>query len=263
MLNLIDVHTHLNDPKILCQFDGVRERYLKENLKFVVDSGCSVQTSILCKNNADKYSEVYFTAGVHPDEANSRFNYADMPTLVELLNHKKCIAMGEIGLDYYYDGYNRDKQMKLFLELIDVANSLNMPIVIHSRSACKDTVDILKANKSLLKNGFLMHCYSESYETAKELLKLGAYFSFGGSLTFKNSKRGEVLKNLPIDRVLFETDAPYLTPMPFRGQCNESSYVLYVYKFVSELINMPLYELSAKIEDNFKTLFKKVSAKLN
>ncbi len=258
MLSYIDVHTHLNDPKILCQFDGVRDRYLEKGVKFVVDSGCSVSTSVLCKNNAEKFSEVYFTAGVHPDEANSRFDYGDMPILVELLKHKKCIAMGEIGLDYYYEGYDRERQIKLFLELIDIANSLDMPIVIHSRSACKDTVDILKANKSLLKNGFLMHCYSESYETAKELLKLGAYFSFGGSLTFKNSKRGEVLKGLPIDRILFETDAPYLTPMPFRGQVNESSYVLYVYDYVSKLLDMPIEVLANTVSMNFKTLFKKV-----
>ncbi len=258
MLNFIDVHTHLCDEKITVQFNGVRERYLNANINFVVDSGCSVKTSKSCMENAEKYSEVYFTAGVHPQEATDRFNYEDVPTLIELAKHKKCIAIGEIGLDYYWGGYDKDKQIKLFKELIYHADALNLPIVIHSRSACKDTVDILKGNKSLLKNGFLMHCYSESYETAKELLKLGAYFSFGGALTFKNSRRGEVLKNLPIERVLFETDAPYLTPMPFRGQVNESSYVLYVYKYVSELLNVPLENLAKIVEDNFKTLFTKV-----
>ena len=257
MLNFIDVHTHLCDEKIATNFDGVRERYLNANVNYVVDSGCSVKTSESCKNNAEKYEEVYFTAGVHPQEATDRFNYEDMSTLLELAKHKKCLAIGEIGLDYYWGGYDKEKQIKLFKELIYQANGLDLPIVIHSRSACKDTVDILKENKSLLKNGFLMHCYSESYETAKELLKLGAYFSFGGALTFKNSKRGEVLKNLPIDRIIFETDAPFLTPMPFRGQTNEPSYVLYVYKYVSELLNMPLENLAETVEDNFKTLFRK------
>ena len=257
MLNFIDVHTHLCDEKITVQFDGVRERYLNANVNFVVDRGCSIKTSKSCMENADKYSEVYFTAGVHPQEATDEFDFAKIPSLLKIAEHKKCLAIGEIGLDYYWDGYNKEKQIKLFKELIYQADALNLPIVIHSRSACKDTVDILKANKSLLKNGFLMHCYSESYETAKELLKLGAYFSFGGALTFKNSKRGEVLKNLPIDRVLFETDAPFLTPMPFRGQVNEPSYVIYVYKYVSELINMPLEELAKTVELNFKTLFKK------
>ena len=257
MLNFIDVHTHLCDEKILVQFDGVRERYLKSNVKYVVDSGCSVRTSKSCMENAEKYGEVYFTAGVHPQEANDRFNFQDLTDLLKIAEHKKCLAIGEIGLDYYWDGYDKDNQIKLFKELIYNADALNLPIVIHSRSACKDTVDILKANKSLLKNGFLMHCYSESYETAKELLKLGAYFSFGGALTFKNSKRGEVLTKLPIDRILFETDAPYLTPVPFRGQTNEPSYVVCVYKYVSELINMGLGDLSKTIENNFKTLFKK------
>ncbi len=258
MLNFIDVHTHLCDEKITVQFDGVRERYINANVNYVVDSGCSVKTSKSCMENAEKYNEVYFTAGVHPQEATDSFDYGDLPTLFNIAKHKKCLAIGEIGLDYYWGGYDKDKQIKLFKELIYNADALNLPIVIHSRSACKDTVDILKANKPLLKNGFLMHCYSESYETAKELLKLGAYFSFGGALTFKNSKRGEVLKKLPIDRVLFETDAPFLTPMPFRGQVNEPSYVLYVYKYVAELIGMGLEELAKTVENNFKTLFKKV-----
>ena len=152
-----------------------------------------------------------------------------------------------------------EKQIKLFKELIYQADALNLPIVIHSRSACKDTVDILKENKSLLKNGFLMHCYSESYETAKELVKLGAYFSFGGALTFKNSRRGEVLQKLPIERVLFETDAPYLTPMPFRGQTNESGYVIYVYRYVAELLGISVEKLQEITENNFTTLFKKIS----
>ncbi len=258
MLNFIDVHTHLCDPKITTQFDAVRERYLNAGLKYVVDSGCGVETSFSCKENADKYSEVYFTAGVHPQEATDKFNYYDMPRLIELAKHKKCIAIGEIGLDYYWSGFDKEKQIKLFKDLILVANDLDLPIVVHSRSACKDTVDILKENKSLLKNGFLMHCYSESYETAKELLKLGAFFSFGGVLTFKNSKRFEVLSKLPIDRILFETDAPFMAPTPFRGQVNESSYVVYVYKYVSELLGVSLEELATLTENNFKNLFKKV-----
>lgn len=258
MLNFIDVHTHLCDPKIIEQFDGVRERYLNAGVSCVVDSGCGVETSFSCMKNAEKYNEVYFTAGVHPDEANARFNYSDMPRFIELAKHKKCIAVGEIGLDYYYEGYNKENQIKLFKELILVANDLDLPIVVHSRSACKDTVDILKANRSLLKNGFLMHCYSESYETAKELIKLGAYFSFGGALTFKNSRRGEILAKLPKDRILFETDAPFMSPTPFRGQVNESSYVTYVYKYVSDLFDMPLEDLTNLVETNFKTLFKKV-----
>ena len=257
MLNYIDVHTHLCDEKIKTQFDAVRDRYLSSNVNFVVDSGCSVITSKTCKDNAEKYNEVYFTAGVHPDDVNN-YNDSDYNVLKELSTHKKCIAIGEIGLDYHYDGYNKEKQAYVFKTLLRLANSLNMPIVIHSRDACKDTLDILKEHKNYLNNGFLMHCYSESYETAKELLKLGAYFSFGGSLTFKNSKRGEVLKRLPIDRILFETDAPFLTPMPYRGQINESKNVTYVYNYVSNLLGVNEEELVKIVEGNFKRLFKKV-----
>ena len=259
MLNFIDVHTHLCDEKITVQFDGVRERYLNAGVNYVVDSGCGVDTSFSCMKNAEKYPEVYFTAGVHPQEATDKFDYNDMPRLIELGKHKKCIAIGEIGLDYYWGGYDKEKQIKLFKDLILVANDLDLPIVVHSRSACKDTVDILKENKSLLKNGFLMHCYSESYETAKELIKLGAYFSFGGALTFKNSRRGEVLQKLPVERILFETDAPYLTPVPFRGQVNESGYIIYVYRYVADLLGISVEKLQEITENNFRTLFTKIS----
>ncbi len=258
MLNFIDVHTHLNDSKLKDNLDEVRRKYLSNGVNFVVDSGCSYQSTKMCLDNAEKYSEVYFTAGIHPDTANNGFNEKEFLLIKEYATHKKCIAIGEVGLDYYYDGYNKENQKEIFVKFLTLANELNLPVVIHSRSATKDTLDILKGNKNLLSNGFLMHCYSDSYEIAKELLKLGARFSFGGSLTFKNSKRGEVLSKLPLDSLMFETDAPYMSPEPLRGRINESANVIYVYEFVAQLLKMPIEDLALKIENNFKSLFKKV-----
>ncbi len=258
MLSFIDAHTHLSDSKLIDNLAEVRNRYLSNGVNFVVDSGCNLQNTKKCLENAQKYNEVYFTAGIHPDTANNGFNSQEFLQIKEFASHPKCIAIGEVGLDFYYEGYNKQNQIKSFLEYIKLSYELELPLVIHSRSATKDMLDILKANKNLLKNGFLMHCFSESYETAKELLCLGASFSFGGSLTFKNSKRGDILSKLPLDRILFETDAPYMSPVPLRGKINESANVVLVYKFVADLLKMPIEELALTVENNFKSLFKKV-----
>ena len=247
----------ITDKILNGNLDAVRSNYLKENVKFIVDTGCDVETTQKAYLNAKKFEEVYFTAGIHPGQVGENFNN-DMVDIKSLAKDLKCLAIGEIGLDYHYDGYNKESQIKAFVMGLELASSLNFPVVIHSRDACLDTLNVLKENSSLLKNGFLMHCYSESVETAKELLKLGAYFSFGGSLTFKNSKRVEVLKALPLDRVLFETDAPYLTPVPFRGSINEPKNVSCVYNFAKNALNVTEEFLQEKIEANFKALFKKI-----
>lgn len=257
MLGYIDAHTHLTDKILNGNLDAVRSNYLKENVKFIVDTGCDVDTSKKAYLNAKKFEEVYFTAGIHPGQVGENFNN-DMVDIESLAKDLKCLAIGEIGLDYHYDGYNKESQIKAFVKGLELASSLNLPVVIHSRDACLDTFNVLKENSNLLKNGFLMHCYSESVETAKELLKLGAYFSFGGSLTFKNSKRVEVLKALPLDRVLFETDAPYLTPVPFRGSINEPKNVSYVYGFAIDALSITSEVLISQIDANFKALFKKI-----
>ena len=256
MLNFIDVHTHLTDKILYGNINEVYTGFKTLGVNFVCDCGCSLETSKKCKDNAEKFNEVYFMAGIHPDKANS-FNLTELLKIEELACHKKCLGIGEIGLDYHYEGYDRTKQLDLFYNQLLLANKLNMPVVIHCRDACKDTVDMLKSNKHLLNNGFLMHCFSESLETAKELIKIGGYFSFGGTLTFKNSKRWEVLKEIPLERVLFETDAPYLAPTPFRGSINEPKNVVKVYEYASNILDISIDNLVYAIETNFKNLFKK------
>ena len=257
MLKYIDVHTHLCDPIIKNRFSEVRSAYLDAGIIYVVDSGCCKNTSYECSENANNFKEVYFTAGIHPEYA-GQTPIGEESFLSELGKHSKCIAIGEIGLDYHYGKEHKDRQIELFKSQLKIANELSLPVVIHSRDACKDTFDIIKENISILKNGFLMHCYSESKEIAKELVKLGAYFSFGGSSTFKNSKKAEVIKEIPLDRLLIETDAPFLTPEPLRGRPNESKNVVHTYSFIAKTLNLTECELTEICFNNFKKLFKKI-----
>lgn len=250
----IDSHAHLTDPKLYNDLSGVREGYLSNGVGLVVDVGCCLESSFNVSKNAENYDEVYFTAGCHPDACNEVDNQA-LEKLEELSKNKKCLAIGEIGLDYYYEGFDREVQKKAFVDQLELAIKLDMPVIIHSRDAWQDTVNILKEYAPRLKKGFLMHCYSGSIEIAKILLKMGAYFSFGGALTFKNSKKSEVLKALPIDRVFFETDCPFMAPVPYRGKINEPKYVKEVYKFVSSVLNVPLEDLEIQIENNFRKFF--------
>ncbi len=256
MLNFIDVHTHLADKKLIESIDLVRDNYLSQGVKIVIDSGCDVETTKTCYQNSLKYNEVYFTSGVHPGSSID-FDLKDLAVIEELAKNDKCLAIGECGLDYHYEGYNKAKQFEVFESQIMLANKLNKPLVVHARDACKDTVDILTANKNYLTNGFLMHCFSESIETAKIMLDLGGYFSFGGVVTYKNAKRIDVVKQIPIDRLLIETDAPYLSPEPFRGKLNEPKNVAVTYKFISENLGYDLQDFSNIIEDNFNRLFKR------
>ena len=179
-------------------------------------------------------------------------------TFKRLATHKKCVAIGEIGLDYHYNGYDKDKQASVFLSQLKLASELSLPVIIHTRDACKDTVDILENNANLLKHGFLMHCFSESKETAIRLQKLGGYFAFGGAITFKNAKKQEIIKSISVDRLFAETDCPYLTPVPFRGSVNEPKNVVYVYNFMAETLQTSVENLKAQFKNNLTTLFKKI-----
>lgn len=255
MLSFIDCHAHLTDTALISKIQEVRNNYLSNNVKIVVDTGCSLKSSLLASENAKKFEEVYFTAGIHPENSNDFLN-EELLEIEKLLTLNKCIAVGEIGFDYHYEGYQSNLQKNLFYSQIELANKYNLPIVVHSRDACLDTLNALKENSSKLKNGFLMHCYSESYEVSKEILNLGGYFSFGGAITFKNSKRGEVLAKIPMDRILVETDSPYLTPVPKRGELNEPKNIVYTYQKIAEIYGVSIEKVVDVVSENFKKLYK-------
>jgi TatD DNase family protein len=250
---MIDSHAHLTDRRLSPIVLDVRKGYLESGVSTVLDVGCSVSSSLLAKQNAESFSEVYFTAGCHPDDAGS-VNATTLLQIKELSAHKKCLAIGEIGLDYHYLNFDKTVQKNAFISQLELAIELQKPVVIHTRDACKDTVDILSTYAPKLK-GFIMHCYSESKETAKTLLNLGAYFSFGGVVTFKNAKKDEIIKSIPINRILLETDCPYMAPVPHRGELNKPEYVSLVYDKVKDIYGVDKPTLINRLRENFNNLF--------
>ena len=246
----VDVHAHLDDKA----FDGDREQVL-ENIRaagmLVVTAGSDVETSRFSVELARKYDFVYACVGVHPHEA-GKAPKDYLEELKELAKDPKVLAIGEIGLDYYYEFSERRIQQYVFVEQLELAESLNLPVIIHDRDAHQDTLSILKKSSP---RG-LMHCYSGSLEMARELLKLGFYFSFGGVITFKNAKRPrEVVSQLPLDKILLETDCPYLTPEPYRGKRNDPTKIPLIAQKLAELHQVSLQEVEDITYANFTKLF--------
>lgn len=249
---MIDTHSHLFDSA----FDDLEEcikRCKENNVNKVILVGFSSETNKLAIDYSNKYDIFYPTAGIHPSEAGD--NYLELfNELVEFVNNNKVYAIGECGLDYHWTKDNINEQHKLFKLQCELAIKLDLPIIVHMRDATKDTYDILKEYKGKLRG--VMHCYSGSYEMALEFIKLGFYISLGGPVTFKNAKDPKlVAENIPIDRLLIETDCPYLAPTPKRGSRNESSYVKYVLEAISLIRGINVKELEEILDKNTYALF--------
>lgn len=228
---LIDSHAHLMDEMFREDLQTVINRCIENKITNVVNIGYSKETSLQAIELANEYDWMYAVIGLHPDECNQP---TEIDFLKELAKEPKVVAIGEIGLDYHYDTTNKENQAKYFVEQIKLANELELPIVIHSRDADMDMLKILKEN--YIKCGFVMHCFSSSVEVAKEVLKLGGYISLAGTVTFKNARNLlEVAKMVPEDKLLVETDCPYLSPEPNRGKRNEPSNVLYTARKIAEI----------------------------
>ena len=201
---------------------------------------------------------LYFAAGFHPSNLQG-YQKGDEERLASLLQSPKGVAVGEIGLDYHYEDTDEAAQKRAFCAQLELAEALSLPVIIHSRDAAADTLRILKDNRAKLRAGGVMHCFSGSPETAKEYLKLGLYISFAGPVTFKNARRlDEVAKIVPPERILAETDSPYLAPEPFRGTLNTPKNVVQVYEKLAQLRGEELFALAARIHENAKTLFYKI-----
>ena len=237
---IFDTHIHLNDKKIYENLDFYIQDALNKGVKKFLCVGYDLESSKIAIEFANKYHEVYASIGIIPTEY-KQYNDDSINNLRKLMDKSnKIVAIGEIGLDYYWEKEEsvRTLQKKIFIEQIELANELNLPISIHCRDAYKDTLDILKEHTCIKKG--IMHCFSGSLESAKEFIKLGYLIAFGGVLTFKNSiKTKEVLQNIDLKDVVFETDAPYLAPTPFRGKINIPSYIVETVKYASSLLNCP------------------------
>lgn len=251
---LIDSHAHLDGER----FDNDRDRLINAlkdaGVDLIINPGADLSSSIKAVSLSEQYDNIYAAVGVHPHAAKEMDN-STIELLKSFTNRDKVVAIGEIGLDYHYDNSPRDIQKQRFKEQLDLAKEVKLPVIIHSRDATKDTFDILKETQDGSLEGVL-HCYSGSVEIALEYIKLGFYISLAGTVTFKNAKMPkEVAKNIPMDKLLIETDSPYLTPEPHRGKRNEPIYVRYVAGTIAELRGISFEEVAKKTAENTKRLF--------
>lgn len=250
---LIDTHAHLNDEQFIEDQEAVIERAQAAGLQYIINVGFNHETIPTTLELAERYDFIYAAVGWHPQDAKD-MNPEDLQWIEELTHHPKVVAIGEIGLDYYWDTSPREVQQEVFRQQIRLARKVKMPIIIHNRDAHEDLLTILREEHAEEVGG-IMHCFSGSWELAQECLNLNFYLSFGGPVTFKNAKRPkEVAAQVPLDRLLIETDCPYLTPTPFRGKRNESAYVQYVAEAIAELRQLPVEELGQITSENAKRL---------
>jgi TatD DNase family protein len=250
----IDSHAHLDDER----FDADREELInslyENRVETVLNPGADLNTSKSAVALADKYPFIYAAVGCHPHDS-KYMNDDTMNIFRELAKDKKVIGIGEIGLDYYYDNSDRETQKKWFREQIRLAKELDLPYIVHDRDAHEDVFRIMKEEHYSGTRGIL-HCYSSSVEMAKEFVRLGFYISLGGPVTFKKARTPKlVAKEVPIDRLLIETDCPYLTPEPFRGKRNEPKYVRYVAEEIARIREVDVNEIAEVTKLNFKRLF--------
>ena len=254
---LIDTHAHLIDEHYKENLDEMISKFEENKLEKVFTVAYSKQTIVDSINLAEKHKNVYAVIGIHPDEVDD-FDNETIELLEKYSTHPKVIGIGEIGLDYHYDNFDKARQKKVFIEQLKLAHKVGLPVAIHNRDSIGDCMEILKNHRDLLSNGGVIHCYSESVEIYKEIKKLGLKISFGGILTFKNSVVApEVCKIAEIEDILIETDCPYLTPHPYRGQINEPKYVSLVAQKIAEIKGLSYDKVVEITTNNALTLFKK------
>ena len=254
----IDTHAHLNYTDKYGDTDALLADLRAAGVGIVIDVGWNCSSSALAAEQAERHAGIFFAAGFHPSNLGD-FCAGDDARLAALLRAPKAVAVGEIGLDYHYGDTDERAQQRAFAAQLELADALGLPFIVHSRDAAADTLRLLRENRAYLRHGGVMHCFSGSPETAKEYLKLGLYISFAGPVTFKNARRlDEVAKMVPADRLLAETDSPYLAPEPFRGTLNTPRNVGKIYEKLAALRGEPLGQLSEQIEKNARTLFFKL-----
>ena len=247
---LVDTHFHLSNEDY-DNIDLIIKEAIDNKVTTLIMSGCDKKSIIEGLEYIKEYDNLYMTVGFHPEEVDS-ISDKDLTWLEEIIiNNKKIVGIGEIGLDYYYTKDNKDLQIKLFRNQLDIAKRLNLPVVIHSRDAFLDTYNTLKEYNVV----GVIHCFTSNIENARKFIKLGFKLGIGGVVTFKNSKLGEVIKNINLKNIVLETDSPYLSPEPFRGKKNGPKNVLIVAKKIAELKEINIDEVMRVTTKNAYGLF--------
>lgn len=250
---LFDTHAHLNDPA----FDADRDELIRglpdKGVAFVMNVGCCLESSRDCVAMAETYDHIYASVGSHPDSANE-VNEAVLDEYRMLCKHDKVKAIGEIGLDYYYEDIPRDVQQKAFRMQMELAQELGLPVIVHERDAHQDGLMIVKNFPSVTG---VFHCYSGSAEMARQLVNMGWYIGFTGVLTFKNARKAvETAASIPLDRIVLETDCPFMAPEPFRGKRNDPGYLFRMAEKLAEIRNISVDEVLEITTLNAKALYR-------
>ena len=246
---LVDTHCHIYKE----YYENIEEIMNKINnygVNFIINNACDYKTSIEVIDLSKKYNNMYYVLGVHPSENSNELDKV-LNLIKSNINDCKMIGIGEIGLDFYYGKDNKVDQINLFKKQLNIAEELNLPVIIHSRDATKETIDILKEYR--LKG--IIHCFNGSIETAKEYIKMGYKLGINGVITFKNCKLIDVLRSISVDNIVFETDSPYLTPEPNRGKRNDPSFVNDIVDFVSNNLNIDRVDLINISYNNVNKIF--------
>ena len=253
---IIDSHCHLDYPVLYDNLDDIVNKAKLNSVEYLLTISTTLDSFKKIKLIISKYKNIYGTLGIHPHETKSytKINSQFLENLIR--NTKKIIGVGETGLDYYYNHSEKEIQKKIFIEHIKCAINLDLPLIVHTRNAEKDTYEMLKSEKKNSNLKILIHCFSGSKEFAKKILDLNCYISISGIITFSNSLNlANIVQSIPLDRLLVETDSPYLSPVPFRGKSNEPSYLKYTVDKLSQIKKLSNELIMKKTTDNFFRLF--------
>lgn len=252
---LVDTHAHLNDAKFDGERDIVVARAMEQGVTCIINMGDTMESSEASVQLTEAFAAVYAGVGIHPEEARPMTD-ADDQQLAEWAEIPKVVAIGEIGLDYYWekDRAKRELQKRIFIRQLDIARQLHLPVCVHDRDAHGDMLSILQREGRGVRG--VMHCFSGSWEMAQELLQMGWYLGIDGPLTFKNAaKLPQMLQRFPLERILVETDSPYMAPVPMRGQRNEPAFVYYVARRAAEIRGESFEDFAAATTENAKHLY--------
>lgn len=252
-MNFFDSHAHYNDERFKNNKDELIKDMYNDEITNIVCAGYNLESSKEAIEIAKNYQHMFATCGISPNDIDDNVE-KNLEKIEEIAKHEKVVAIGEIGLDYYWNKDNKELQKQIFIKQIQIANKLNLPIVIHTRDAAVDTIQILKENPVNQKGIF--HCCPLNQDLIKEGLKLEFYISFSGNVTFKNAKSAPCIELVPLDKILIETDSPYLSPEPHRGEMNTSRNVKFVAQKIAEVKGLTLQEVADITRNNANTIFK-------
>ena len=249
--NIFDTHAHYDDEA----FDDDRESLIlslkNRGVVGIVSCGCDIASTVANQNLSHSFDDFYFAAGFHPENLED-FSVEDLEKLEPFFADEKCVAVGEIGLDYHWMNSTKEKQREVFVAQIELAKAKGLPVIVHDREAHGDTLDILKATKP----SGVLHCFSGSVEMAREVIKLGMFLGFNGVATFKNARKiPEVIREIPLDRIVLETDCPYLAPEPHRGKRNDSSFIPFIAQRIGEILGISAQEVLDVTNKNARELY--------